>query len=149
MDGLTAWLTATIRREGVVHDGALAGLGTVYGNQTCIAVIWGLIAFPAVLFLLTLAFVALTIVQSGRHTTRLGAGRGPWKSSALPVLWAGLEYKTRFRPDHCLSDVPDMEAHSERVTVRLGKTVVHVVGPEGGSEGIVQRPQGRWTLQEC
>ncbi|KAK7946860.1 uncharacterized protein PG986_011181 [Apiospora aurea] len=98
----------------VVHDGELAGLGTVYENQTCIVVSWGWIAFPAALVLLTLVFLALTVFESNRHTTRLRtvaaqAGRKPWKSSALPLLWAGLENDTRYQPGHCLSDVPDME----------------------------------------
>ncbi|KAK8071191.1 Zinc-binding oxidoreductase protein [Apiospora hydei] len=148
MDGLTAWITATIRREEAVHDGELAGLGMVYGNQTCIVVSWGWIAFPAALVLLTVVFLALTIFESHRHTTRLGtvaaqAGRKLWKSSALPLLWAGLENDTRYRPDHCFSDVPDMEAYSEKVRVRLSKTVVYVVGPEEGSEpstGTGSRP---------
>ncbi|KAK7917350.1 hypothetical protein PG985_010958 [Apiospora marii] len=153
MDGLTAWITATIRREGVVHDGSLAGLGTVYSNQTCIVVSWGWISFPATLILLTLVFLSLTVFESSRHTTRVGtvaaqAGRKPWKSSALPLLWAGLEYDTRYRPDHCLSDVLDMEAYSEKVIVRLSKMVVPMAIQEEGAGEVLEQRQGRWTLQE-
>jgi hypothetical protein len=95
--------TAQLARALTVHTRERAAslnpdLGNAHGlafkTETCIQVRWGWISFPASLVLLTIVFLAATIVktQKSDHLTRR---HGNWKSSSLAILFGGLEDELR------------------------------------------------------
>ena len=158
MAGLANAMTATMRQRGDDSNSAPAE-GTVLVNQTCINVRWAWIALPAALMLATLLFLAATVLQShraihhqgrpapaGQKGRRSEAGRLPWKSSSLPLLWCGLRDETRARYDR-LDDLDQMKKSTKMVRVqlrRLDEPVVVREEDEGGTDGGV----GAWRLME-
>jgi hypothetical protein len=158
MVGLANAMTATMRQRGDDSNSTPAK-GTVLVNQTCINVQWAWIALPAALMLATLLFLAATVLQSHRaihHRGRparagqkgrgSGAGRRPWKSSSLPLVWCGLRDETRGRHGR-LDDLDQMKESAETVRVqlrRLDEAVVAGEEDQGGADGGV----GAWRLME-
>lgn len=69
-------------------------LGTAIKTDTCIKVQWAWISFSSSLVVLTIIFLCLTIWKT-RRTNRSGPTRGVWKSSALAVLFSGLQEEVR------------------------------------------------------
>jgi hypothetical protein len=64
-------------------------------TETCIKVRWGWIAFPVVLVLSTLAFLALTAWTTRETNKQHARSIGIWKSSTLAVLFGGLSEDVR------------------------------------------------------
>ncbi|KAK4984803.1 hypothetical protein LTR50_006373 [Elasticomyces elasticus] len=72
---------------------------------------WGWMAFPFALVLLSLAFLATTIVKSRHHQ--------PWKSSVLPLMFHGFDDDDR-RNFGQVDTLTDMENEMRGRQVRLG-----------------------------
>lgn len=144
MEGLATSITATIREGGDVSNSAPA-LGTVLGSQTCVGVNWGWLGLPAALVLLTLVFLVATVIQSRRYTRAgaAGAGRKPWKSSSLPLLWCGMRDDTRGRYER-FDEVKKMKESGDHVKAALRRQWWDEY-QEPGADGS---GQGRWALRE-
>jgi hypothetical protein len=145
-DSVMSTLTASIRQEGD-PDNSEPIRGTVYEGRTCVGVTWIWLAYPVVVLLLTEGFVMAAIVTSSRHLRPgLGPARGVWKSSALPLLWCGLDDSTRHRMPE-LGEVDEMEKYSDTVMVKLSTTFQPATDTkrEGGQDdpGLT-----RWSLLE-
>lgn len=69
--------------------------GNVVRLDTCTKVRWAWVVFPACLVLLSLVFVALTTTTTRRSQSRSKDDIGVWKSSALAMLFKGLDEETR------------------------------------------------------
>jgi hypothetical protein len=69
--------------------GGVPILGTAYEMGTYVHVRWGWITLPAIVVLMTGAFLAAAMLRSRTTRTRL------WKSSALAMLFHGLDGDTR------------------------------------------------------
>ena len=144
MEGLATSITATIREGGDVSNSAPA-LGTVLGSQTCVGVNWAWLGLPAALVLLTLVFLVATVIQSRRYTRMgaAGAGRKPWKSSSLPLLWCGMRDETRARYGG-FDDVKKMKKSGDQVKATLRRQWWDdYEEPAADDFG-----QGRWALRE-
>jgi hypothetical protein len=138
MRGLANAMTSTMRQRGDAFNSDPA-TGTILTNQTCIRVAWAWLALPAALLLCTFVFLATIMLQTHRYTGhgKPQGGRGPWKSSSLPLLWCGLEEKTRQRYG-AFDDVDQMKERGKGLKVQLGKSVG--LGAETDS--------GQWELSE-
>jgi hypothetical protein len=96
-------------------------LGNAHGiavkTDTCIQIRWGWISFPTSLVLLTVVFLAATIVktQKGDHQARQ---HGNWKSSSLAILFGGLEDDLRHR-SRMLEKRSDMDESASLLKVSL------------------------------
>jgi hypothetical protein len=84
-DGLAKTMTNAMRASG----GAVPVLGTAYERSTYVHIRWGWIALPAIVVLMTGAFLAAAMLRSRTTRTKL------WKSSALAMLFHGLDVDTR------------------------------------------------------
>ena len=144
MEGLATSITATIREGGDVSNSAPA-LGTVLKNQTCVGVKWAWLGLPVALVILTLVFLVATVIQSGRYTRvgAAGAGRKPWKSSSLPLLWCGMSDETRAKYER-FDEVKKMEESGDHVKAALRRQWWDEY-EEPGADGF---GQGRWALRE-
>ena len=78
-------MTNAIRASG----GGVPVIGTAYKMSTYVHIRWGWITLPAVVVLMTGAFLAAAILRSRATSTTL------WKSSALAMLFHGLDSDTR------------------------------------------------------
>jgi hypothetical protein len=78
-------MTNAMRASG----GGVPVLGTAYEMRTYVHIRWGWIALPAVVVLMTGAFLASAMLRSRTTRTKL------WKSSALAMLFHGLDGDTR------------------------------------------------------
>jgi hypothetical protein len=90
-DQLARALTVHTRERAASLNSELGNAhGLAVKTETCIQIRWGWISFPATLVLLTIVFLAATIVktQKGDHHNRQ---HGNWKSSSLAILFGGLE----------------------------------------------------------
>jgi hypothetical protein len=98
MNGLANSITAAIRRNGDSTNSAPV-VGKELGSQTCIQFEWPYLALDVFLLIGTVCFLSATLHRSRRIAgdRALDTGRGPWKSSSLPLLWCGLEDTTRRR----------------------------------------------------
>jgi hypothetical protein len=92
--------------------------GIVVKTETCIEVKWGWIAFPVVLVLSTLAFLALTAWTTRKTNKQHARSIGIWKSSTLAILFGGLSEDVRYmsRP---LEKKSQMEACAKDFKVSL------------------------------
>ncbi|BCS18843.1 DUF3176 domain-containing protein [Aspergillus puulaauensis] len=66
------------------HGGTEPAHGTAWAVQTLLYIHWGWITLPAVLLVLTMAFLVITALQSRNRSLDV------WKSSTLPLLCSGL-----------------------------------------------------------
>lgn len=145
-DGVAFSLTAAIRETGIPEYSEPV-LGTVFETQTCVGVNWLWLILPGALLLATLVFLVLAIFRSWQYTRPGGEqnGRGAWKSSALPLLWAGLPGSTADR-GYDLGDVGEMEKRSDEVLARLERRVV--AGERRDEVGGGDDEGERWLLRE-
>lgn len=90
-------------------------VGTAYRTETCIIVQWPWLAYPAALLLLTLVFLAATIVQSRRRTRHQ-----IWKASPLALLLHGVEDDVKGRCRHEIR-TSEMEKSVREVNVLVGR----------------------------
>ncbi len=138
MEGLSNTMTATMRQRGDASN-SVSAIGTVLGNTTCIRVRWRWLSLPVALSALTMAFFVAVVVTSKRYTRKSAAqaGRRPWVSSSLPLLWCGLDDETK-RKCKTLDDLKGMGDYGDQVRVKLARTY-----DEKDGDG------GRWVLQEA
>lgn len=115
MDGVTRAVTARLRQGDGVSINAGPAIGMVWRIETCVHVNWAWIALPAGLLLLTVVFLALTIVRTRSEQARV------WKSSVFAVLFSGLDQETR-KADRPVVSLKEMKVAAERATVRLEDT---------------------------
>jgi len=122
--GISDSMTAAIRLTGMVKDtdsGQGGGQGNITGQvllaDTCIDVRWTWIALPVAVSLLTLVLLIWTILLDTAMRDRSG-----WKSSALPVLFHGLDSSNVTTRDH-LHSMKEMEVEAKGMWVRLDKSV--------------------------
>ncbi|KAL9619902.1 MAG: hypothetical protein Q9160_005549 [Pyrenula sp. 1 TL-2023] len=81
---LTGTLTAIVRQRGDSGPDRWA-FGHVLESRTCVGVKWAWLSLPALLVVLSIAFVIATAV----HASRAGMWTGAWKSSAVaPIILA-------------------------------------------------------------
>ncbi|KAI1112127.1 hypothetical protein F5Y14DRAFT_453421 [Nemania sp. NC0429] len=115
MDGLGYAITARWRQGDGISTNAGPLVGTALKNRTCVRVNWFWIALPASLLLLTTTFLVLTIIR-----TNLDSGL-VWKSSALPMLFIGLDEETRQSAGR-VTELDEMKAAAASATVQLRET---------------------------
>ena len=72
-------------------NGAVPIRGEAFGFETYVHVRWGWIALPVLVVLLTGIFLAAAVLKSRQSRTKL------WKSSALAMLFHGLDEETRMQ----------------------------------------------------
>ena len=119
--GISNSMTSAIRLKGGVRDSSSSGprraagpiTGQVLRADTCIHIRWAWITLPAAMVFLTSLLLTWTIVL---HTSR--KRRPAWKSSALPVLFHGLECADRIVEKKILT-VREMEKEATRMWVTL------------------------------
>ena len=87
MSDLATAMTVAFRS----FNGAVAVRGQAFSFETYVHVRWGWIALPALVVLLTGIFLAAAILKSRQSRTKL------WKSSALAMLFHGLDSETRMQ----------------------------------------------------
>ena len=112
LSAMTDAMTAVLRMgDGSVSAGP--AFGSVSSNRTCSRVRWGWIAFPSAMLVVTAVFLFATIVLSRWH-----GDNDVWKSSALAVLFHGLDEKTRgeFGP---LLHVDEINEAAENLSVKM------------------------------
>lgn len=61
-------------------------VGSAFGRETYVSVRWGWLAFPLVLLLISVGFLAATIYRTSKQKGEIGV----WKTSAMPTLIYGL-----------------------------------------------------------
>lgn len=86
-----------------------------YRTETCIIVQWPWLAYPDALLLLTLVFLAATIVQSRRRMRHQ-----IWKASPLALLLHGVEDDVKGRCRHKIR-TSEMEKSVREVNVSVGR----------------------------
>ena len=112
MDGLANSMTAVMRQAGNSPNTA-SPTGISYKLETCIHVQWAWLSLPAALILLAAAFLVSTIIET--RTWQM-----TWKSSALALLFHGLDAHTRERYG-ALTDMRDMKRDARNTQVQLGR----------------------------
>ena len=110
MEGLANAMTSIIRQNGDTPSTEYAH-GTAYGSQTCIRVQWAWLSLPSALVVLAVAFLIATILE-----TR--SWQMTWKSSALALLFHGLDARSREQYG-AMADLPTMEDAAEEVQAKL------------------------------
>lgn len=112
--GLALSMSAQIRARSADPPGMRAARGEVWEEQTCIEVRWGFIGFLALLLVLELVFCAATLVA-----WRVSGWRKGWKSSALPLLYHGLDEASEAGYADPEGSVKDMLATARETRVQL------------------------------
>lgn len=112
MSSLAISMSAAVRQYGDTLSSDFVQ-GTVLSSQTCIRVRWAWISLPATLLLLTIVFLALTVVQTARKSWQ-----GTWKSSAIGLLFHGFDADTR-KAFGTGVDRSELNKISEHVQVQL------------------------------
>lgn len=102
-------MTNAIRASG----GGVPMLGTAYELSTFVHIRWAWITLPALVVLMTGAFLAAAMLRSRSTRTRL------WKSSALAMLFHGLDGDAR---ESALGEAAS-GGRLSRVKVRLDESV--------------------------
>ncbi|KAJ9603954.1 hypothetical protein H2200_011476 [Cladophialophora chaetospira] len=110
LKGLSNSMTVTMRQNGDPPNLA-SPTGVVYITETCIHVQWAWLSLPAALLFLAAIFLGITIFTSR-------AAQPKWKSSALALLFHGLDDKTREKHSD-LSDLRDIRKTSGDVQGQL------------------------------
>lgn len=124
MEGLANSMTAAIRRKGDPGNSAPV-VGSILVNRTCVRFDWRYLFFDAALLTGAMCLLATTLMKSrriARGDGALDAGRGPWKSSSLPLLWCGLEDSTRKRHG-ALDYLKEMTPCSDLLEVKLVRAI--------------------------
>ncbi|KAI0537681.1 hypothetical protein GGR58DRAFT_513653 [Xylaria digitata] len=116
MDGLGYAVTARWRQGDGISTNAGPLVGKTLENRTCVRVNWPWVILPAsLLLLLTTIFLVLTIIR-----TNLDSGL-VWKSSTLPMLFIGLDEKTRQSAGR-VTELDEMKVAAMSATVQLRET---------------------------
>ncbi|KAH8651553.1 hypothetical protein BGZ60DRAFT_569190 [Tricladium varicosporioides] len=91
--------------------------GDVYRSETCVRVRWYWLAPLAAVIALTILFMQAIIIR----VTFTKQGVGSWKSSVLPLLFGGLDERTR---DHLVAEteISGMAKRARGVDVKLSWT---------------------------
>jgi len=89
-----------------------------FDSETCIAVQWGWIAYPAVLVLGTLAFSVQTAARSGNRDEW---PQQAYKTSILLFIFHGLEESEAQVKAAELEDMSRIHAAAERTEIRFQK----------------------------
>ncbi|CZR50146.1 uncharacterized protein PAC_00018 [Phialocephala subalpina] len=113
-------MTNFVRQNGQPVNSPFA-VGKVLLSETCVHVRWERLTFPAALFALTLIFfVGMVIQTTSRYA--LSSGSRDFKSSALPLVFCGLEtdIPLEFYESRCGMD--EMAYEARQMHVRLSKT---------------------------
>ena len=110
VEGLANAMTSIVRQNGDTPSTEYAH-GTVYGSQTCIRVQWAWLSLPSALIVLAVTFLMATIL--GTRTWQL-----IWKSSALALLFHGLDARNREQYG-AMVDLPAMEDAAEEMQAKL------------------------------
>ena len=114
--GIAKGLTRQIRQAGLSNYNLPAN-GTVYIPETCIGVRWRWMAYPALLTVMVLVFVVTVIVETGWDDQ----DHHDWKTSALPVLFNGLEHRPSDSRDAVVTSSA-MKSQASQIRVQLGRT---------------------------
>jgi len=104
-------MTNNFRTE--TGSGIVTQHGQAQSTKVFVHVRWGWITLPAVVVLLSGAFLIAVIVKNRSYNTIL------WKSSALAMLYNDLDDDTRRAMEAC-SSPDDLTKQARRVLVRLG-----------------------------
>ena len=91
LQDLSDRLAKTMTNAMRVSGGGVPVSGTAFEMTTYVHIRWGWIALPALVFLMTGTFLAAAMLRSRITRTKL------WKSSALAMLFHGLDGDTRKR----------------------------------------------------
>ncbi|KAI9725124.1 MAG: hypothetical protein M1828_003466 [Chrysothrix sp. TS-e1954] len=117
LQSLTEAMTNYIREHGA--PGWSEPLkGQTWRTDTCVRVEWGWLALPAALTAFTLVFFVVMILQTRRG--EVGHNHN-WKSSTLPLLFHGLDERTRWRQGE-LARLDAMEKSAKSLHVKLDLT---------------------------
>ena len=117
-DSMTAYIrqshTTSMGSTVLNDDQAAPAPGHVFQTETCIEVRWGYLAFPIALVLLTMIFLVAVIMETSRHHEA-----DAWKSSALALLFHGLDPRTRDLHGAGMESLEEMEKAAKGMRVRL------------------------------
>ncbi|KAK5449383.1 hypothetical protein LTS15_008927 [Exophiala xenobiotica] len=92
--------------------------GVVLQQQTCVHVRWAWLAYPAALTALTLIFLTVMVIETGRGEMK----RHDWKSEPLAMMFHGLDDQTiKMTEAERLARRKDMRDAAKQVVVRLGE----------------------------
>lgn len=117
-DSMTAYIrqaakTGDLGEPALDNADRTPAIGRVLRSETCIAVRWEYIALPAALVVLTLVFLIAMIVETSRDRER-----HDWKSSALALLFHGLDPEVRAQHGD-MHTVQEMESTAREMRVQL------------------------------
>ena len=112
--GLADSMTLFLRNSSDTSDlnRTTHAIGTAWGNQAFVHVRWPWLFAPAVMVILTLAFLIVVMVQNDRRKCCV------WKSSILASIYHGLER----RPDELVEQATEMEHAAKKVEVNLNRS---------------------------
>lgn len=116
-DSMTAYIRQSNSSDGhtlLNDDQAAPAPGHVWQTETCIEVRWGYLAFPIALVLLTMIFLVAVIMETSHHQEA-----DAWKSSALALLFHGLDPRTRDLQGAGMESMKEMETAAKGMRVRL------------------------------
>ncbi|SLM34292.1 hypothetical protein LPUS_03036 [Lasallia pustulata] len=116
-DSMTAYIRQSNSSDGHTlfnDDQAAPAPGHVWQTETCIEVRWGYLAFPIALVLLTMIFLVAVIMETSHHQEA-----DAWKSSALALLFHGLDPRTRDLQGAGMESMKEMETAAKGMRVRL------------------------------
>lgn len=109
----------TVQTYGDNFIGPFPGVGTVNGTATYldvqVSVRWVWLAFPAALIVLTMLFLAMTMINTAHIELAV------WKSSPLPLLFHGLE-ETETERLRMTKKMVEMEKFAHQIQVQLKDT---------------------------
>lgn len=137
MEGLVNSMTAAVRRNGDASNSA-ALQGALQVVKRCVCIRWGYLVWDLVLFMAAVIFSAATLFQTSRAARSEPAerARGPWKSSALALVWcplSGLGEADRAR----VNTKEEIEELSRKLVVRLDdQSTLQPSGGVGISAGL-------------
>jgi hypothetical protein len=120
MERLADSMTAGIRRNGDATNSAHL-VGEQQIPRTCIQFKAVYLTWTVFLLALTAAFFSATWWQSRAASKQ--AGRGPWKSSSLALLWCGLEEKVKKQRGTLDYVNEEMKQHSQLLEIKLTREV--------------------------
>lgn len=110
-------MTVHIRQSGVrISNFSTGAQGVMLSEQTCVAVCWPWLAFPAALCVATIVpFLGIIFQRTPRHLHTTG-----WKSSPLPLVFHGLDVHATGVTDMGGLKIHEMEEKAKDMSVQLG-----------------------------
>lgn len=118
---VTNAMTNYIRQYGGVPSMRQGVVGDVLVAETCVNIRWKWMIFPVTLFLLTLVFfVGMVIETTSRYSQ--ASGSHDFKSSALPLVFTGLEVLVPQRVQESRFGTDEMAHEARQMHVKLSKT---------------------------